>query len=74
MEYEARVALEPLTHIVMLVSPIVVHDKMERYFAGELSVQCAQKVQKLLMPMALITLANQPAKNVERFIVQTCGK
>ena len=58
MEYEARVALEPLTHIVMLVSPIVVHDKMERYFAGELSVQCAQKVEKLLMPMALITLAN----------------
>jgi hypothetical protein len=58
MEYEARVALEPLAHIVMVVSSIVVHDEMERYFAGELSVQSAQKVEELLMPMALITLAN----------------
>jgi hypothetical protein len=58
MEYEAWVALEPLTHIVMLVSPIVVHDEMEWYFPGELSVQYAQKMEELLMPMALITLAN----------------
>ena len=46
MKYKARVALQSVTHLAMLMSPIVVHDEIERSFAGKLLIQFAQKVRK----------------------------
>jgi hypothetical protein len=41
VEDEARVTLQPVPDILVLVSSIVVHDKMERDFTRELLVQDA---------------------------------
>jgi hypothetical protein len=45
-------------HFVMLVVPRVVHDEMELNFAGRHFIQFAQKVENLLMPIAVVALAN----------------
>jgi hypothetical protein len=58
MEHEASVTLQPVPHVFVLVGSIVVHDEMERNFAGELLVQRVQELEKLLMAMALVALAN----------------
>ena len=41
MKYEARVTFQPIPHIGMLESPVVIHDQMERDLAGELLIEGA---------------------------------
>jgi hypothetical protein len=73
MKYKARVALQPVTHFAMLVGSRVVQDEMERNFAGKHFIQIAQKVEKLLMPIAVIAWANhlprRASKQVNRVVV-----
>src|SRR5258708_13904880 len=41
VEHEARMTLQPVPHILVLMRSIVIHDEMERDFTGELLVQSA---------------------------------
>jgi hypothetical protein len=57
----------------MLVSPRVVQDEMERNFAGKHFIQIAQKVEKLLKPIAVIAWANHSPPSVLQASEQSCG-
>ena len=50
----------------MLVAPRVVQDEMELNFAGKHFIQIAQKVEKLLMPIAVIAWAITCPRPVSR--------
>src|SRR5450759_1956732 len=58
---KARMPFEPSLHLGMLVRAIVVHHQVQGHLARKLLVQTAQKFQKLLMPMPLVALADDPA-------------
>ena len=41
MRHKPRMTFQPLSHFLMLVSTVVVHDQMERNGAGKLSIEPA---------------------------------
>ena len=49
VEYEARMFLQPRLHFGLLMSPVVVHDEVQRCAPREFTVQPPQKVQEFLM-------------------------
>ncbi len=61
MEREPGMAFELIADILALVGSIVVHDQMERNRPGKLLVQKAQKLEKLLVAVALTALADHLA-------------
>ena len=52
MERESRVLCEPFFHCGMVVSRIVIEDKMNIKTFGRLSINNAQKLKKFLVAMA----------------------
>jgi hypothetical protein len=73
MKYKASVALQPVTHFPLLVGPRVVQDEMEPNFAGKHLIQIARKVEKLLMPIAVIAWANHLPPSGLQASEQSCG-
>ena len=57
MSNETVVPLEPALHSGVLVGAIIVHHHMQLDLAGKLRIQTLQKLQKLLVAMARLTLA-----------------
>src|SRR5665213_3317927 len=64
MEGEARVALEPLAHLWMLVSGIIVEDDVDALADRHLALDRIEEADELLMPVALHVAADHGA--VER--------
>ncbi len=58
---EAGMSCEPGLHLGMRVSAVVVHHQVQRRVSRKLLVQATQEFQKLLMPMPLVALADDPA-------------
>lgn len=54
--------LEPSPDLGVLVSPIIIHDQVQRHRAGKFLVQTAQKPQELLVPVPLKALPDDPAR------------
>ena len=58
VEGEARVSVEPLTHLRMLVDGVVVEDHVHKLSGRHLSLNSIQEANELLVTMALHTSAN----------------
>ena len=58
VEGEARVPVEPLTHLRMLVDGVVVEDHVHKLSGRHLSLNSIQEANELLVTMALHTSAN----------------
>jgi len=58
---EVRIALQPGLHLGMFVGAVVVHHQVQWHRAGKFSIQTAQEAQKLLVPVPLKALANDPS-------------
>ncbi len=58
VEHEAGMALQPRSHVRMLMSAVIIHDQMEGNLTGELLVEGAQELEELLMPMPLLALTD----------------
>src|SRR4051812_25246730 len=61
VEGKARVPVQPLTHLWMLVGSVVVEDHVHTFFGRHLRVNGVQEADELLMTMALHTSANDLA-------------
>ena len=61
MEGEARVPVEPLTHLRMLVGGVVVEDHVHDFFGRHLRLNGVEEADELLVTMALHTSANDLA-------------
>src|SRR6202167_4865446 len=61
VEGEARVPMEPLTHLRMLVDGVVVEDHVHKLSGRHLRLNSIQEADELLVPMALHTSANDLA-------------
>lgn len=46
----------------MLVRPIIVHSQMQRNIAGELGIELGAGIQKPLIPVSLVALAEKLAR------------
>jgi hypothetical protein len=57
---EARMLPEPGSHFGMLVRAVVIHHQVQRHGAWKFLIQTAQKLQKLLVPVALEALLCAP--------------
>ena len=58
VKMKAGVALEPGLHLWVFVSGVVIHHQMELSFGWCFTVNLAQKLQELFMPMPLKTTAH----------------
>ncbi|MDQ1469795.1 MAG: hypothetical protein QOJ99_1275, partial [Bryobacterales bacterium] len=66
MDHEAGVFLQPGFHFGSAMSSVVVHHDVQGFAAGKLAVNTPQKLQKLLMPVALVEIADDFAlKQIE---------
>ena len=61
MSNETVVPFEPALHSWVFVGAIIIHHHMQPDLAGELRIQTLQKLQKLLVAMARITLTDDLA-------------
>src|SRR5271167_408709 len=61
VEGEARMAVEPLTHLRMLVDGVVVEDHVDKLSGRHLRLNSIQEADELLVPMALHTSADDLA-------------
>ena len=67
MHVEAAVPVEPSLHLRRAMSAIVIHHQVQGHLARELTVDAAQEPQKLLVPVTLIAVANDLARQyIER--------
>jgi len=57
MRDKPGMAFEPDLHFFVHVGAVVVHDQMERNFAGKLFVEPPQEPEKLLMPVPVMAFA-----------------
>ena len=65
-------ALQPSSHLGMLMGSVIIHDKMKGNLPGELLVEGAQELEKLLMPMAFIALTDHLSlQGLQR--IASCG-
>src|SRR5689334_12665797 len=73
MKLKAPVTLQPRLHLRMLVRAIVVHHQVQRYGAGKFAIDATQEVQKFLVAMATIALADDFALQKLKRREQTRG-
>jgi len=67
VEDEARVSLEPLAHLRMLVGGIVVEDGVDHFAGRNLGLDGVQEADEFLMAMALHVAADDGAiENIQR--------
>jgi len=67
VQCEPRVLLQPSFHLGLFVSPIVVHNQMQRRPLRKLPIQPPQEAQKLLVTMPGHALAdNLPIQDIQR--------
>ena len=67
MEMVARAPQEPADDLRDLVGPVVVHDEVDRAVGRELRIEPVQELQKLLMAMPPMALADDlPGGHVQR--------
>ncbi len=58
VRHEAWVSLQPATHLLVTVRAIVVHHQVQGDVAGKLVIQPPEELQKLLVPVTLVTLSD----------------
>jgi hypothetical protein len=74
VEGEARMPVEPLTHLRMLVGGIVIEDHVHELSSGHLGLDSIQEADELLVTMALHTSANDLAfEHVESSKQRRCA-
>jgi len=61
MQGKPRMPLEPALHARMAVRAVVVENQMQVLAWGKLGVEAPKELQKLLMAVSRIALANNPA-------------
>jgi hypothetical protein len=67
VEHEAGMTLQPAPHPSVAVGAVVVEDQVQDLVAGKLVVESPQELQELLMTVAGVALANDPAlHNMQR--------
>ena len=73
MEMKARVLSEPILHLLLFVSGIIVRDAVDVHPPGRALVNRSQEFEKLLMPMPRHALANHDTfQNIESG--EQCGR
>ena len=66
VQHKARMFGQLAAHAFMSMGAVVVHDQMQLHFAGKLGIQAAQELQKFLVTMTRIALANDtPFKDMK---------
>ena len=64
---EPRMSVKPVFHLGRAMSAVIVHHQMQRRGAGELAVEATEELQKLLVAVALIAVADDFAReNIQR--------
>ncbi len=58
VHHKAGMSVEPSLHLGGAMSAVVVHDQVQRRLAGKLAIDAAQELQKLLMPVTLVAVAD----------------
>ena len=61
MEHETRMAIQPGPHLGVFVTAVIVEDDVDDLAGRDLSLDCVQKADELLMPVPLHAAADDCA-------------